>query len=104
MKTAIINLDIINEITHQDGKISSYADRIEREGIIDHINQINKWARSHNHLVIHVRVGFDSNYTHSSSISPIFKNAEKNNALNLNEWGCQYHDSLHVEPSDMWRL
>jgi nicotinamidase-related amidase len=70
------------------GNFSSYADRIEHEGIIGNINQINRWARTHNYLVIHVRIGFDSNYVSSSSISPIFKNAKKNNALNLAEWGC----------------
>lgn len=101
MKTAIINLDIINDITHKAGKIASYADRIEQENIITHINQINQWARKHHHLVIHVRVGFDNNYTQCSTISPIFKNAKTYGALNLNQWGCEYHASLKIEPNDI---
>ena len=101
MKTAIINLDIINDITHKDGKIASYVDRIEKENMINHINHINQWARKQQHLVVHVRVGFDENYAQCSQVSPIFKNAKKYGALNLSKWGSNYHASLEIEPSDI---
>jgi nicotinamidase-related amidase len=101
MKTAVISLDLINEITHRDGKIASYVGRIESECIISHINQINQWARKQGHLVIHVRVGFDAHYTQSSVVSPIFKKAKESHALCLTEWGCEYHDQLEVMPGDV---
>ena len=101
MKTAIVNLDIINEITHQDGKLGAYADRIASENIIAHINQINQWARTQGHLVIQVRVGFNPHYADSSSISPMFSKAKANNVLNLSDWGCQYHADLEVKAGDI---
>ena len=101
MKTAIINLDIINDITHINGKIAHYADKVEQESIISNINQINQWARKNNYLVIHVRVGFDENYTQSSITSPIFCHAKKYGALNLKLWGCEYHAALEVEMTDI---
>ena len=57
-KTALINLDIINEITHRDGKLAGYVDRIETEQIVENINIISNWARAHKHLAVHVKVGF----------------------------------------------
>jgi len=101
MTTAIINLDLINEITHKNGKIAGYADRIESEKIIGNINKINQWAREQKYLVIHVKVGFNHHYLDSSHISPIFSKAQQNNILCLTEWGCQYHSELVVKPTDI---
>ena len=34
MKTCVITLDLINDICHKDGKIASFADRIEKNEIV----------------------------------------------------------------------
>ena len=77
MKTAILTLDIMNEICHQDGKLAAYAERIADQGLIEKTNQLTDWARNNGHLVIHVRVGFDAHYQRCSTISPIFSAAKK---------------------------
>ncbi len=101
MSTAVVSLDIINEITHAGGKLASYVERIESENIISNINKINRWARQQDYLVIHVRVGFDTYYAQSSVVSPLFKRAKESRALCLSEWGCEYHPQLDVMSTDI---
>lgn len=101
MRTAILTLDIINEICHPDGKIARYPERIAKNKIIEKINALTNWGREQNHLIIHVRVGFNAHYHDSSTRSPVFKNAKKNEALNLSEWGGQFCDTLEIEPNDI---
>ena len=100
MTTAIINLDIINEITHKNGKLAGYVDRIQSENIIEHINRINQWARGNEYLVINIKVGFNSHYQQSSKVSPIFSQAQQNHILCLTEWGCEFHHDLDVVDTD----
>ena len=72
MKTAIITLDIMNEICHCEGKIARYADRISQSNLIQSINEITAWGRKNQGLIIHVRVGFHAHYHESSQSSPVF--------------------------------
>jgi len=100
MKTAIINLDLINEICHPDGKLANYADRIKAKGLITAVNQLTTWGRSHDYLIAHVKVAFRDDYQDGSSRSPVFSQAKKHQALKLSTWGCQFCDELQLEPSD----
>jgi len=100
MKTAIITLDIINDICHPKGKVARYPERISSKKIIENINKITAWGRKKRHLIIHVRLGFNSHYLDCSSKSPVFSNAKNKQVLALNEWGGQFCDSLQIEPND----
>lgn len=66
MSTAILTLDIINDICDPNGKIARYPDRIAAKGIIDIINKITSLGRKKGHLIIHVRVGFSAHYLDAS--------------------------------------
>lgn len=101
MKTAIITLDIMNEICHPKGKLARYADRIANNNIINTINQITSWGRKNNALIIHVRVGFMPHYHDSSSVSPMFSAAKTNHVLDLESWNGQYCDELDIQPNDI---
>ena len=94
MKTAILTLDIMNEICHPDGKLAAYADRIEAKNMISKINQLTSWGRDQGHLIIHVRVGFHAHYLDCSTVSPIFSAAKTHQALLLDQWGGQFCDTL----------
>lgn len=101
MKTAIITLDIINEICLPKGKLARFSDRIADKKIIEKINALTAWGRKKGHLVIHVRVGFHPHYRDTSTRSPLFKNAKNHQALLLTEWGGQFCDQLQVEINDV---
>jgi len=85
MKTALINLDMINEICHPKGKLAKYSDRISKSHTLANINDLNSWGRKQGHLIIHVRLGFSSHYLDCSTISPIFSAAETNHAVAITE-------------------
>jgi nicotinamidase-related amidase len=101
MKTAIITLDLINDICHEKGKIAHYANRISDKKIIDKTNMLTAWARNKEYLIIHVRVCFRNDYKDVSTISPIFSKAKEYNALNINLWGGQFCDELNRENGDI---
>lgn len=101
MKTAIITLDIINDICHAQGKVARYSERISSNKIIENINTITAWGRKKGHLVIHVRVGFSAHYLDGSTKSPVFAAAKEKGALIAGEWGGQFCDELQVESQDL---
>ncbi|MCL1127583.1 cysteine hydrolase family protein [Shewanella surugensis] len=101
MKTAIITLDLINDICHEKGKLAKYADRIENKNIINKMNQLTAWGRHRGELICHVRVGFNAHYKDGSSISPLFSGAKANNALALNAWGGDFCQTLNREADDV---
>ncbi len=101
MKTAIITLDIINDICHADGKLARYADRIEQNRVIENINKILAWGRKKDTLIAHVRLGFRENYQDGSDVSPLFRTAKTNQRLKISEWGSQFCDSLNRNDNDI---
>lgn len=101
MKTAIITLDLINEICHEKGKLAQYVDRIEAHHIISNANQLTDWGRKKGHLIGHVRVGFRADHKEVSSASPLFSGAKTNNALVLDSWGGAFCDSLNRAVGDV---
>ncbi len=101
MKTAIITLDIINDICHPRGKLARYSDRISSKNIIENINKINSWGRQKGYFIIHIKVGFHHHYLDGSTKSPIFSNAKNKHALDLNQWGGQFCDSLQIKEDDI---
>lgn len=101
MKTAVITLDIINDICHPDGALARYADRIEQNKVINNINQILAWGRQNDMLIVHVRLGFRPNYQDGSVVSPIFKFAKEKQILKVSEWGSQFCDILDRNDEDV---
>lgn len=101
MKTAIISLDLINDLCHADGKFAAYADRIEQSGVIANTNKITGWAREHQHLIFHVKLSFRQTYIDSSTHSPLFRRAKENHAFQLSTWGTSFHESLIIEDNDI---
>lgn len=101
MKTAIITLDLINEICHPKGKLARYADRIANKKIIETTNRMTSWGRAKGYLIFHVRVGFQPHYHDASTRARLFKNAKANEVLLLTEWGGQFCDELKVHEEDV---
>ncbi|MCB1116077.1 MAG: cysteine hydrolase [Chlamydiia bacterium] len=100
MGTAIITLDIINEICHPNGKLARYPERIANKQIIDKINTLTAWGREEGHLIIHIRVGFHPHYRDGSTRAAQVKKAKENQVLLLTKWGGQFCEELDLQKGD----
>lgn len=101
MKTAVITLDIINDICHPDGELAHHVARIQQNNIIENINKVLVCGREREVLVIHVRLGFRENYQDGSMVSPLFKTAKSNQRLKISSWGSQFCDILDRDDHDV---
>lgn len=100
MTTAILVLDLINDIVSPNGKISALAEPVLTRDIINKVNLALKFSRSQQWLVIQVRVGFSAHYNEQPKTSPIFGKAQQLQALTLGQWGTAFHKDLDVTESD----
>jgi len=99
-KTAILVLDFINDIVHEEGKIASYVDRLVEHKVIENANRVIQWGRQNELPILHVKVGFSQNYIECPESSPLFSNAKKYQALQLGAWGTEFHEAMDVQSQD----
>ncbi len=95
-RTALLCIDYINDIVHEDGKVSGkgYADFVARHGTLEAVGKLQEAFRATNHLVIHVKVGFSPSYIEQNKNSPLTGKAHEFGALKLGEWGTDFHESV----------
>lgn len=100
MTTALLVIDLINDIAHPKGKIARSAERIAANNVIGHTNQVIGYARKKSWPIIFVKVGFHAGYLECPKNSPVFGAAPKGGALLLGSWGTEFHEDLDVLPTD----
>jgi biuret amidohydrolase len=90
---ALILIDFINDIVHQQGKLvgKGYVDFANRYGTLDRIQKLLEYTRSQEYKVIHVGIGFSPDYKEQPETSPLFGGAKKIGAFKLGEWGGEFH-------------
>ncbi|MBV6322494.1 cysteine hydrolase family protein [Duganella violaceipulchra] len=96
-----LTIDFINDIVHRDGKIASCAAMVAGHGVLERCNQALAWARAQGMLVAHVKVGFPASYANCPERSPIFGQAARHGALQLDTWGTYFHDALDVRADEL---
>ncbi len=103
MTKALILIDFINEIVHEDGKLASkgYSDFIKKNKVFENISFVIKKARENNILIIHVKVGFSKNYKEQPKLSPLFGKAHEFQALKLSSWATEFHEKIDVNENDI---
>jgi nicotinamidase-related amidase len=102
VKTALIVLDLINDIVDVNGKVGGTTVAIEARSrnIIDKASTAMEIARRKGWLVVLVKVGFASNYHEQPKHSPFFGKAHEFRALELEQWGTEFHPELRIAKSD----
>ena len=102
MRTALIVLDLINDIVHAEGKLagSGTAAQAATRGLATASNAVIAHARARQWPVIFVRVGFSESYAEHPKDSPVFGKARAASALTLGGWGTAFIDGLDVQPED----
>ncbi len=102
MKTALIVLDLINDIVHPEGKLAGggTAAQAGARDLLARANAVIAYARESQWPVIFVKVGFSGNYAEHPGDSPFFGRARAAGALALGTWGTEFAEGLDVLPTD----
>lgn len=102
MNNALILIDFINEIVHEDGKIADkgYAEYIMSHEVLDRLNKLMLKARGANVPIIHVRLGFSKDYSELPHKSLLLGSAKNNGAFLLESWATEFHEDLDVQEHD----
>lgn len=89
MSSALICLDLINDLIHPDGKLANkgYVEFAKENDTIQRIARIQDHFRQNGQLIVHTRVGFSEGYVECPPTSPLFGHAKKQGALQLGTWG-----------------
>ncbi len=103
MATALILIDFINEIVHENGKLAQkgYSDFMKNNNVFQNLSYAIKKARENNHLIVHVRIGFSENYNEQPKSSPLFGKVHEFQVLKLNSWATEFHEEIGVKDSDV---
>jgi nicotinamidase-related amidase len=100
-KTALLVLDFINDIVHPRGKIARSAEYIQQYDVIAKANKLIAHARQKQMPIIFVKVGFSKGYPELPAHSPLFSKMKDLAALQLGEWGTEFHADLDYRPEDI---
>lgn len=103
MASALVLIDFINEIVHEDGKLASkgYSDFVKNNNVFQNLSLAIEKARENNFFIVHVRVGFSENYLEQPKSSPLFGKAHEFQALKLNSWATEFHEQIDVDKNDI---
>jgi nicotinamidase-related amidase len=99
--TALVVIDLENDLIHLKGKLSLSAKMVAEAKIIEKANSAIHWARQQGVLIIFVRVGFSKNYVECPAVSPLFSYVQQAQALQLNTWGTEFDKNLDVRDDDI---
>jgi nicotinamidase-related amidase len=100
MRTALIVIDLINDIVHPAGAFAAAAPEVAARGVIARANALAARARRDGAPVGLVRVGFPRGYPNHPDHSPLFGPARQKGALMLGSWGTEFHPDFVVDPGD----
>ena len=102
MNKALICVDFINDIISSGGKLAGkgYVDFSESQNTLDKVEKLQEKFRSNDNLIIHVRVGFSSNYVEHPINSPLFGKAKEFKALEQGAWGTEFNEKVSPQISD----
>lgn len=102
MQTALIVLDLVNDIAHAQGKLAGggTAAQAAARNLVTASNAVIAHARACRWPVIFVKVGFSESYAEHPAGSPFFGKARAAGALRLGGWGTAFVEGLDVQRDD----
>jgi nicotinamidase-related amidase len=98
--SALLTLDLINDLVHRDGAVAGSAALVEERQVIAAANRAIAWTRRQAALIVHVRVVLAGDPYDAPPSSPIFGPILQRRALQANSWGTEFHPQLDVQPGD----
>lgn len=100
MKSALLLLDLQNEMVDPKGKVGMHglARIVDERGVLENARQCLIAARAAEMAVVHVRLGFRSDYADCLSVAARIGGLKTNRAAIVGEFGTEFHP--HVAPRD----
>ncbi len=106
-KTALLVMDVQNDIVHADGKLGGELGAgkmprlVQDKGILANIARVMRAARSAGVPVIHVRHVYRPDYLDMPNNIAIFRIIKKIGALADGSWGAQIHAAVAPAPGEV---
>lgn len=100
MKSALLLLDLQNEMVDPRGKVGAHglAQIVEERGVLANARRCLDAARSAGMAVVHVRLGFRPDYADCLSVAARIGGLKSNRAAIVGEFGTEFHPD--VAPAD----
>lgn len=100
--TAILVLDLINDIVNEKSKFAMAAKCVTKNKVIQQANKIIHYGRKNGLLLVFVKVGFSENYHECPTRvnTSLFHKVKALQAYKLGTWGTEFHPDLDVLSSD----
>ena len=95
-KTALLLLDLQNEMVDAKGKVGGggLAKVVAERGVLNNARHALEAARSAKMDIVHVRLGFRSDYADALSVAPRVTKMKENGAAIAGTWGTEFPELL----------
>jgi nicotinamidase-related amidase len=96
MKSALLLLDLQNEMVDPKGKVGAHglAKIVEERGVLENARRCLEAARAAGMAVVHVRLGFRSDYADCLSVAARITGLKSNRAAIIGEFGTEFHSAV----------
>lgn len=96
MKSALVLLDLQNEMVDPAGKVGAHglASIVEERGMLVNARRCLDAARAAGMAVVHVRLGFRPDYADCLSVAARIAGLKANRAAILGEFGTEFHPAV----------
>jgi biuret amidohydrolase len=96
MKSALLLLDLQNEMVDHKGKVGAHglAKIVEDKGVLVNAQRCLEAARAAGMPVVHVRLGFRPDYADCLSVAARIGGLKTNRAAIVGEFGTEFHPSV----------
>lgn len=101
--SALLLLDLQNEMVDPNGKIGSsgLARVVEDRGVLKNAERVLDAARRAGWFVVHVRLGFRSDYQDLMSVAPRLEKLKEHRGAILGEWGTEFPVAIKPTADEM---
>ena len=103
MKSALLLLDLQNEMVDPAGKIGSHglATAAAANNVVENAATALAAARQAGITVVHVRLGFKPDYSDCASVAPRIATLKANNAAVIGTWGTEFPAALTPKDGEL---
>jgi nicotinamidase-related amidase len=101
--TALLLLDLQNEMVDPNGKIGSngLAKIVEERRVIDRAAAALEAARAKSLKIAYIRLGFRADYADALSVAPRITKLKESGAAILGSWGTEFPEKLRPRSDEM---
>jgi nicotinamidase-related amidase len=96
MRTALLVLDLINDLVHPEGKLSGFGtcQQVAERGVLHRTRIALRRARAAGIPVVYLTIGWDAEHTGFPVDSPLFGAVRPDQRPVLGSWGTRVHDAV----------